>query len=501
MKIQDFLKEHGLTSNPFSQEDAREDPVFKRGIADIYHPSWDKVFADPTDPASAVVFGDKGSGKTALRLQMREAIAAWNARRENDGRLVFLIDYDDFNPFLDCFCVKRGLKLSDWRLWDHMDAILSLGVRQLVRLLIDGGDGGVLGSPDLRRRLRTLTRPERRDLLLLAAAYDHAPETSRATRWQRLRRRVRYRAWKAMYPWLAGWAGTIAVLAAIALLGRHFGPRALLGFVHEHAWAWAGLLLIPLAWVPHLWQQVRARRTGRSIARNVRVVECRGRELERLLMHFARADLEGQPIEQLQGSDARYAMLSRLQAILHKLGYGSVVVLVDRVDEPHEVKGSAQAMFDLLRPIFDLKFLKHPQFGVKLLLPRELHPYLERAPAEFHQRARLDKQNLIPSLLWTGQSLYDLANDRIRRCSEAGTGGEPSLRNLLDAAIGDEEIIHCFDRMQIPRNLFKFMFQLLNNHCMDHTGDRPVQQVGRDTWVRTWATFDRDMKRATMMEG
>ena len=49
-------------------------------------------------------------------------------------------------------------------------------------------------------------------------------------------------------------------------------------------------------------------------------------------------------------------------------------MLVDRVDEPHLVSGEAAAMHKLMRSIFDLKFLKHPGFGVKLLLPRALFP-------------------------------------------------------------------------------------------------------------------------------
>ena len=36
-----------------------------------------------------------------------------------------------------------------------------------------------------------------------------------------------------------------------------------------------------------------------------------------------------------------------------------------------------------------------------------------RQNKEFYERSRLDKQNLIRSLEWTGESLYDLANDRI----------------------------------------------------------------------------------------
>ncbi|MGB0761384.1 MAG: hypothetical protein ACPGPS_17700, partial [Rubripirellula sp.] len=47
--------------------------------------------------------------------------------------------------------------------------------------------------------------------------------------------------------------------------------------------------------------------------------------------------------------------------------------------------------------------------GFKIMLPQELHREVERETREFHERARLDKQNVIPAFQWTGESLYDLA--------------------------------------------------------------------------------------------
>jgi len=498
MRILDFLKEHGLTTNPFAQEDAKEDPVFKRCMSESRHPCWDKVYGDPQEPASAVVFGDKGSGKTALRLQMREAIAAWNAAPENQARRVFLIEYDDLNPFLDSFCSREGEDLARWRLWDHMDAIFSLAVRQLVGRILGGhGTDDVLGPPLTSQQTRRLDQGQRRDLLMLAAMYDQSPEMSRVVRWEQLRRRLHYWAWRAAGPRLFAVLADIAVLAAGGWAVWHFGAHGVASFLKAHPWAWGALVLLPLVWIPHLRRLWAARRCAKDVRRNVRVLERRLSELEAMILRFLPAALEGQPIRHLEGADARYALLSRLQAILKTLGYPSIVVLADRVDEPHAVEGRPEKMWQLLDPLFELKFLKHPGLGVKLLLPRELYPYLERADEDFLRRARLDKLNLVDSLGWTGQSLYDLANERLRKCASS-ENAQPSLRDLLDSAIRDEEIIDYFDRMRIPRNLFKFMFRLLNNHCMDHTGDRPVLQINRDTWVRTRAAFEKDLDRAMM---
>ena len=120
MKIDQFLKHHGITGNPFSEEDAQTDTVFKRACLDkIHHPAWDKFFGSPSDPSTALVFGEKGSGKTALRLQVTSELEAYN-QAHPDAR-VFVISYDDFNPFLDHFrdAVKArdaGEALDEWRL-------------------------------------------------------------------------------------------------------------------------------------------------------------------------------------------------------------------------------------------------------------------------------------------------------------------------------------------------------------------------------------------------
>jgi hypothetical protein len=71
MRLQQLLEHHGIAVNPFAEEDAQSDPVFKERCRDAtYHPAWDKVYGDPADPATSIVFGEKGSGKTAMRMQM-----------------------------------------------------------------------------------------------------------------------------------------------------------------------------------------------------------------------------------------------------------------------------------------------------------------------------------------------------------------------------------------------------------------------------------------------
>ena len=88
MNIQQFLEHHGVSRNPFAEEDAQTDPVFKDFcIESTYHPTWDKVYGDPAEPATAVVFGEKGAGKTAMRLQIARHLKLYN--REHPGERTF----------------------------------------------------------------------------------------------------------------------------------------------------------------------------------------------------------------------------------------------------------------------------------------------------------------------------------------------------------------------------------------------------------------------------
>src|SRR5260370_3620824 len=142
MKVQQLLAHHGIKENPFGQEDAQSDQVFKRRCLEgTYHPAWDKIFGSPAEPATAVVFGEKGSGKTALRLQIVDQIARYNV--EHPDQRVLVVEYDDFNPFLDCFRDRLfGRKrrpertLESWRLWAHMDPILTLALTHAVDQIV-----------------------------------------------------------------------------------------------------------------------------------------------------------------------------------------------------------------------------------------------------------------------------------------------------------------------------------------------------------------------------
>ena len=490
MRVQQLLEHHGIAVNPFAEEDAQSDPVFKERCRDAtYHPAWDKVYGDPSEPATSIVFGEKGSGKTAMRMQMTGRIALHNAQPQNSR--LFVIEYDDFNPFLDHFADRLSARkqrdparvLAEWKLWDHMDAILSLGVTSLVdRLLGVPQPSGPDANQVSADRLRSLDRHQKRDLLLLVACYDNSTRENVVSRWSRLRRKLRLSA-----------RGTVVVgpRAGRRCHGRRRRGRSSTG----RRWDWlvdalavrdrrAGLAAVARAAVEMALGRP-ADRPQRPRAQAARRARCAG-----CLMRFPDRDIDGQPLPESQRTDDRYELLAKFQGVLKSLGFEGIVVLVDRVDEPHLINGSVERMRALVWPMLDNKFLKQPGLGLKLLLPSELVDYMEREDRDFYQRARLDKQNMIPSLEWTGESLYDLANARIRSCGVDGQ--QPTLRALFDDSITDQRLIDAFRTLRVPRHLFKFLYRLLVAHCNAHTDDKPVWEISRETFEATLAVYSRD---------
>ncbi len=490
MKVQQFLEHHGLSQHPFSQEDAQTDPLFKQHCSrDVFHPAWDKIFGAADEPATAVVFGEKGSGKTALRLQIVEQIAAHN--RQHPDRRVFVIEYDDFNPFLDAFHERMKLfssnpekTLARFRLWDHMDAILSIGVTQLVTAILEGSDPArddafmIDGG-----KLTQLSPSQKRDLLLLASYYDHSLGMSPGERWTRLRRKLRFHNWKAYWDLALGGIGSAALLGLTVWQG---------GFQQfQQWWPWA---ILAVLWIPWLWRQGRLLWQAWRVSRQVKVIEHPVNPLRQSLSRYESKDLVGQPAPSRDRSDDRYELLSKFQSVLRTLGFQSVTILVDRVDEPHLINGSAQRMRDFLWPMFDNKFLKHAGIGFKLLLPIEVSFYLTKEDKEFYERSRLDKQNLIRSLEWTGESLFDLANDRLQAVAMNGQADKVRLKSWFESGIEEPELVSTLARLRVPRHLFKFIHRLLVEHCNRYTVDNPQWQIGRETLHSAMAVYLRDLE-------
>ena len=484
MKIQQFLEHHGVASNPFADEDAQTDLVFKGNcIRTVFHPAWDKIYGDPIEPATSVIFGEKGSGKTALRLQIGRHLTDYNA--DHPEGQVFVVQYDDFNPFLDRFRDRFSGRrrridrvLGQWRLWDHVDAILSLAVTQMVDRILEVRQARHPAARDEPMPIESLDSPQVRDVLLLAACYDQSTAENIEQRWHRLRKKLRFSTWRTKWDLALGVAVSLVVIGLFAWLDW----QAFLGF-----WPYVA---IAAGWLPRAWRYLKSYWQAWRIARNTRVLNHNTRLLRRILANFPASQLVGQPVPDSQRTDDRYELLTKLQGVLRSLHLDGLIVLVDRVDEPYLVNGSTDLMQALVWPLLDNKFLKHPGMGLKLLLPIELERLVDRQDRDFHQRARLDKQNMIRSLAWTGQSLYDLANARLKAC--ATEGKSPVLTDLLESSVTDQRLKEALGTLRVPRHLFKFMFRLMTTHCNSHSDESPVWRIPTGAFESVLALYQRD---------
>jgi hypothetical protein len=484
MNVKRFFEHWGLAEHPFLAEEARHDPVFGRlGAGETAHPEFEKILGDLSRPSTSIVFGEKGSGKTAIRLQVEQRVAEHNLGA-GDAR-VLLVAYDDLNPVIDAVCARRGAgpgsadraieeAMGGFRLVDHMDAILQRAVESVVDRTLDTGPEG----NDLARRLRRAPMETRRDLLGLQAVYDR--ESVGGERTLALRRRIGVGrdlgrvAWRA-----AAWAGWLAPAAALVAWYRTddalFGPAV---------WRWvvyalAALWLASVAWVvaiEPLWRRRRAWRIARSVGgRPTRIDSVAGS-----LGKLGAAGAVAGELAPGSSEESRYAAFDRLRSALRAMGFSGVIVVMDRVDEPALVQGDAARMRAVVWPLLNNKFLQMDGLGLKLLLPIELRYELFRESSSFFQEARMDKQGLVERLSWTGAMLYDLCEARMEACRAEGAEAV-GLNDLFDADVTRTDLVDALDQMHQPRDAFKFLYQCVGDHCSGTTADSEAWRIPRLT--------------------
>jgi hypothetical protein len=299
-----------------------------------------------------------------------------------------------------------------------------------------------------------------------------------------LRRRLHYPTWKAQLPLVSGYVGTVLVVTG-ALLAIFYDKSS---WLTSRWYLW--LLALLAVWAPWFWRQARCTWLAAGVLRRTRVGNHALNPLRHVLAQFPGNELSAQPLPDKDSTDSRYELLLKFQGLLQTLGYRGIIVLVDRVDEPHLINGSAELMRALMWPMLDNKFLKHPGLGLKLMLPIELTRFIDREDRDFYQRSRLDKQNMVASFQWSGEALYDVANARIQACAEQGA--TPTLRDLFDDAVTEPRILEIMRTLRVPRHLFKFMYRLLVDHCNAHTDQEPAWSISSQTMEATLAVFQRD---------
>jgi hypothetical protein len=491
MQVDTFLAHHGIRENPFAAEEARLDPVFSRLPRDqAAHPELPKVLGQIDNPATSIVFGEKGTGKTALRLHIAHLIDTHNV--EHPTRRVACVAYDELNPVLDRLLrhhrQDRERLLGKFRLEDHQDAVLSASVTKLVDAFLEEGQPTPANPPirlpdEDRRKLRKRLGPAgRRDLLVLASLYDAPPGGASRGRLSRLRKAVGGHA-SLLLPFCyvaAALLGLAAIVLGIATWAIDPADRPW-WLIPALGVSIAGALAAGGWWA---YRQASSWWLARQVGRETPAVERQAGVLRQNLLTFSPAQLKAEPLPTPSAardvaSDARYQLTRRLIELLQRLDHAGLTVLIDRLDEPTLIAGEPDRMKAVIWPLFDNKFLKQDGLGLKLLLPIELRFMLNKEDPDFFQRARLDKQSLIDRLAWSGTTLYDLCARRLAACAEPGR--EVALTDLFADDVDRQIIIDALDQMQQPRDAFKFLYRTIREHCRLVPEESPEFKIARLT--------------------
>jgi len=387
---------------------------------------------------------------------------------------VFMIPYDDLNGMLDHY-VSRGGKgenpFANVRLVDHMDAMVSIGVGRVLNAILPGPTEpppANLGE-NATKRARKMPALIRRDLLLLQSVYDtNDPSGARTARLRQILKMPG--GGFGVLTVIGMWLGWIPAVALFAWLQVYSG---LDGFWFNAVQIGSGVLLV-------LWMLLM----GKAIVLDRMVIHRIASKVHKQLRMVPRApsgylgSLRRMPgsvlgsgeLPTTDSDEQRYAMFARLRRVIGEFGFTGIMVVIDRVDEPTLVNGDPDRMRSLIWPMLNNKFLQLDGVGIKMLLPIELRHALFKESSAFFQEARLDKQNMVERLAWTGAMLYDLCNARLAVCRPASA---PALA-MVDVFTEDvtrQDLVEALGAMQQPRDAFKFMYRCFNEHCASVTAD------------------------------
>jgi hypothetical protein len=470
MFTQTWRAHWGLSGDPFACEDADKDAVLGRVDPSAVHSGFDRIFGDPESPAPGIVFGEKGAGKSGLRLMMRRRIQAHNEAHPESA--VFVVEYVDFDGHIEALQrrLAKGKSRADadqalaaWRLSDHLDAILSQAVTGLVDGLLER-----------RLSLRGAGAKQLVDLHLLTALYYRSKARTPSEALGSLARDV---GAPGRSPGAGATGRVLLSILGLAVAALPFAAPSIPAladwtFLTENRspFAGAGFAMAAMPWIQHAFAGRKCRSTAADVASALRVLPSDPEALASVLSRM-RPKEQGELLLPHGHEEAvRFEYLQRTLALLAATGHQGLYVLVDRVDEPTLLADGGERMREFVRSMLDIKLLQHPGLALKLFLPIEMETLWRSASAEQLKRMRLDKSNLVPELKWTGRELYEIANRRLLACSTEGAAAG-ALADLLGEDLLMEHVLETFGALGTPRYAFGFLSEVLLQHVTELPDD------------------------------
>jgi hypothetical protein len=478
-----------LDEDPFVQEDADKDPVLARVPLEAVHSSFDRLFGSPDAPGPGIVFGEKGSGKSGLRLAMRRRLET-EARGEARGS-AFLVEYVEFDGFLNEARKADRLPpggpktprrvVERFGLADHLDAILSLGVTKLTHEIIDGE------HPVARK----LVQKHKASILALAGLYYRSDDRSGVEVDRGLSKALRFRTSPSLLSRLVALLLTLvgAVLVALPYVDVE-EVRELVTVDDPEPWVAGGVALIGVTWGWIAIRRLIMRRLAARATRAVRVVPRDPEPLARLLKRLPSSMRRDLALPDGPAVGTRLVLLRRFVTILEELGYKSFYVLMDRIDEATLLSGRAELMRPFVESLLEHRLLQFERLALKLFLPIELaRLYLGASPEDL-KSMRLDKANSIPELRWTGQELAQVAAQRLRAVRPPDTPPETPggrLSDYFDEDVTDDDLRDTLGELGTPRLAFGFLGAVLAEHARELSDDLDEES---DEWRVPRRRFD-----------
>lgn len=458
-----------LDEDPFVQEDADKDTVLARVPKEAVHSSFDRLYGSTEAPGPGIVFGEKGSGKSSLRLAMKRRL------REDKDAAAFFVEYIEFDSFLtEARKADRlppgGQKtarrvVERFLLADHIDAMLSLGVTKLSNE-ISAGKHPSVGD---------LSKKHRASLVALTGLYYRSDELSGAEVDKSLRKAVKQGSGRSVLKKLGIFIGLVAgLLLGAAVIADDFNVELPFEIADPTLWGTLSASLLSLtlllAWLPQLAIQRQASRATKA----VRIVPRDPDPLTGLLLRLPKSVRRDLALPEGPAVGTRLVLLQRFIAILHDVGYKSFWVLMDRIDEATALSGQADLMRSFVESLLEHRLLQFEGLALKLFLPIELSRlYLGATPDE-QKSMRLDKASSIPELRWTGQELSQVAAQRLRAVRPEGTPLEKAGASLMDffaEDVEEAEVREALSELGTPRLAFGFLGALMAEHARELDDD------------------------------
>lgn len=458
-----------LDEDPFVQEDADKDTVLARVPMEAVHSSFDRLYGSTETAGPGIVFGEKGSGKSSLRLAMKRRL------KSDESAKAFFVEYIEFDSFLTEARKADRLPPSGpktarrvverFLLADHIDAMLSLGVSKLADEIADGQHPSAAD----------LSKKHRASLVALTGLYYRSDDRSGAEVDVALRKAVGQGAGRSFFKKFGTFLGLVTGIAlGVAVVANDFELE--LPFEIENRALWISLsvsLLVLtglLTWIPQLIAQRRASRATKA----VRVVPRDPDPLTGLLLRLPASVRRDLALPEGPAVGTRLVLLQRFIAILRDVGYRNFWVLMDRIDEATVLSGQADLMRSFVESLLEHRLLQFEGLALKLFLPIELSRlYLGASPDE-QKSMRLDKASSIPELRWTGQELSQVAAQRLRAVRPEGTPVDQAGGRLMDFFaddVAESDVREALSELGTPRLAFGFLGALMAEHARELNDD------------------------------